>query len=77
MITASPLYFLREEIYLTWRKFTLWCFPLFLFIILFPDRDAADIEVVSAEGFLLFLCSLFVVVSFMIIAVKSWKLKGK
>jgi hypothetical protein len=77
LLATPPLYFVRTEAFLTWKKFTVISFPsLFIFIWHF-SQTASNSSFVSDDIYIYILAPLFVIISYIIIGVKSWKLRGK
>jgi hypothetical protein len=81
-IFLLPLYFLKEAVYLSWRKFALWYFPIVALILLFsPTSEGNGLMSVGVggdrESLTFFFSGLFAFISLVLIIYKSIKLRGK
>lgn len=81
-IFLIPLYFLKEAIYLSWRKFALWYLPIVGIILMLSSLNSGGNGFNPGYGFdteslTFFFSGLFALISLLIIAVKSYKLRGK
>lgn len=71
-------YKMREVVYLTWFNFAKWWIPFSMFLILIAPQYSHDWMFPINKGGALVLSSLiFVVASLILIAYKSYKLRGK
>ncbi|MCK9351563.1 MAG: hypothetical protein WCT49_00615 [Candidatus Paceibacterota bacterium] len=78
IIILPPLYFFRGEIYLAWRKFTLWYLPIVAILLIIARPSGGGMSFgFDRESLSFHFSAYFVIVSLVIIAVKSWKLRGK
>ncbi|MEK7555834.1 MAG: hypothetical protein AAB523_00935 [Patescibacteria group bacterium] len=81
-IITLILFFLRREAFIAWAKFAVVAFPLMLGILLFTFNNTpvtgswisgpTDDQLAS-----ILLPSLFLIISLLIIGIKSWKLRGE
>jgi hypothetical protein len=80
-VLGIPLYFLKEVVYLAWRKFALWYLPIVAVILMFSSNSGGNGfnpgYGFDTESLTFFFSGLFALISLVIIAVKSWKLRGK
>ena len=81
LFSTIPLFFLKEAIYKTWRNFSFVFIPLMLIFIftspessggLFGTTSLFDRESAAMVG-----TSLYLILSYIIIAIKAWKIRGK
>jgi hypothetical protein len=76
----SPLYFLKEAVYLAWRKFALWYLPIVAILILSAGGGSNGFNPgygMDTESLTFFFSGLFAFISFVLILYKSIKLRGK
>lgn len=80
-ISTIPLFFLKEAVYKTWRNFSLVFIPLLLIFIftspessggLFGTTNLFDRESAAMVG-----TTTYLILSYIIIAVKAWKTRKK
>ena len=71
------LAFLRKEIFTTWLKFSLWAFPLFVFLSISMGGVGRGFFVPNEEEWAAIFSWLFVIISLVIIAWKYWRLQRK
>lgn len=77
-IPSLSLFFVKEEIYRSWRLFAIIFFPISLFLIASaPEYCGAIVCLLTREAVTLYMSILFLIISFSIIAIKSWRLRGK
>jgi hypothetical protein len=75
-----PLYFLKEAVYLAWRKFALWYLPIVAVLILSAGGGSNGFNPgygFDRESLTFFFSGLFAVISLILIIYKSTKLRGK
>ena len=76
-----PLYFLKEGVYLSWKKFALWYIPIVAIILLIsPQSGGGGFNPgygFDQESLTFFFSGLFAVISLILITYKSIKLRGK
>ncbi|MFA6493660.1 MAG: hypothetical protein WCT49_01290 [Candidatus Paceibacterota bacterium] len=72
-IFLPPLYFLREEVYLAWRKFALWYLPIVAIPISFAGNS--DSFGLTRELFTFYFSILFLTFSICIMIFKQLELK--
>ena len=80
-IFLLPLYFLKEGVYLSWRKFALWYLPIVTFaLIISPASEGNGLMSVGVggdrESLTFFFSGLFAIISLILIIYKSIKLRG-
>lgn len=77
VIILLTLLFLREQIFYAWSKFSIIFLPLaIIFVAVAPEyRDV--FFTLDKEAYTLSLATIFLVVSLLIIAIKSFKLRGE
>lgn len=73
------LFFSRREVFFSWVGFLAICMPLIiLFVLITPAQCSAPLDLCLDRVDTSFLLSiLFLIISFSIIAIESWKLRGK
>lgn len=72
------LLFTKETIYKSWRNFSLVFLPMTAFFIASAEKICGAIVcLLTREAVTLYMSILFLIISFSIIAIKSWKLRGK
>ena len=75
------LLFTKEAVWITWKKFGIWYIPLAaLLIFITPSSSGGSFGYsmgLDREGVTMFFSALFLIISLIIIAIKSWKLRGK
>ena len=79
-IFLLPLYFLKEGVYLAWRKFGLWYLPIVAVLILLAGGGSNGFNPgygFDSESLTFFFSGLFALISLILIVSKSIKLKGK
>ncbi|MCK9352196.1 MAG: hypothetical protein M0P76_05415 [Candidatus Pacebacteria bacterium] len=78
-LISGILYFLRDEVFCVWLHFAKWYIPCsFMAIFLSLDSSRGDwLNPFETEFLTWALATLFFFISLILIAVKSWKLKGK
>lgn len=77
-VSSFILLFLRAEIFKSWLIFSAWFLPLsILFIFLAPEYSNAFDIVPDKEITTMLMSAIFFLISLIIVAVKSWKLRGK
>ena len=76
VLVSLILFFLKDEIFNSWLKFTKWYLPIaIILIVIFPSHagflspDRETITWLSA--------ALFLIISLLIIGWKSWRLRGR
>ncbi|MFA5830246.1 MAG: hypothetical protein WC878_00275 [Candidatus Paceibacterota bacterium] len=75
---ALVLLFARQESFDVWRKNAIIAFPLmFIFIWYFSHTANNATFGPSDDVYIYILAPLFVIISYLIIGIKSWKLRGK
>lgn len=68
--------FLREEIFRAWIKFVLCFIPIYIILVFYaPDYSNDLIFALDKKRTALLLARLFFIVSLLIIAIKSWRLR--
>jgi hypothetical protein len=75
-----PLYFLKEAVYLSWRKFALWYLPIVAVLILSAGGSGSGFNPgygMDTESLTFFFSGLFAIISLILIVYKSIKLRGK
>ncbi|MEK7555842.1 MAG: hypothetical protein AAB523_00975 [Patescibacteria group bacterium] len=82
LVVSLILFFVRREVFIAWAKFAGVVFPLMLGILLYTFNNTpvtgswiggpTDDQLASV-----LLPSLFLIISLLIIIIKSWKLRGK
>ena len=84
LLIPSALFFVRRETFLAWAKFASISFPLILSVLLYtynntPTEGGFGLAGLISDEMLatVFLPPLFVIVSLLIIGIKSWKLKTR
>lgn len=81
IIFLFPLYFLKEGVYLSWRKFALWYLPIaIIFILLVGGSGSGGFNPgygFDTESLTFFFSGLFAVISLILIIYKSIALRGK
>jgi hypothetical protein len=80
VVVLPTLYFIRSEVFLAWKKFAVIAFPLMFGYILyiFQNSYSGGFMGINDENVYPFiLAPLFVIISYIIIGVKSWKLRNK
>jgi len=79
-VLLIPLYFLKETVYLSWRKFALWYLPIAAFLILSAGGGSNGFNPgygMDSESLTFFFSGLFAVISPVLIIYKSIKLRWK
>jgi len=80
-IFLIPLYFLKEAVYLSWRKFAVWYLPIVAILILLAGSSGGNGfnpgYGMDSESLTFFFSGLFAIISFILIIYKSIKLRGK
>lgn len=71
------LFFLHEQIFLSWWKFTGIYLPVVAVLILISPGTSGGLMPIDAEIVTWWLSGLFLFISLVIIAVKSWKLRNE
>lgn len=81
LFSTIPLFFLKEEVYKTWRNFSLVFIPLMLiFIFTSPESSGGLFGTTSLfdrESAAMVSTPAYLILSYIIIAVKAWKTRGK
>ena len=79
LITTFVVYFIRDEIFQLWLRFARWWIPLSVLIIAITPTTGHDWALggPTREIMSWMMGGLFFFISLLIIAVKSWKLRGK
>ena len=78
LITLIPLYFLKEAVYKTWRKFVVVYLPIAIVLIAFTKpTGGAAMFAFDREMATITFSALFLIVSFFIITIRSFRLRGK
>jgi CBS domain containing-hemolysin-like protein len=73
-ISTLPLLFLKEKVYKSWRIFALWAIPLsLLWIFLTPIHGSGGILATGREYITFLVSGLFLTISYILIAYKTWK----
>jgi len=74
------LLFTKEAVWNAWKKFGIWYIPLTAFLIFIAPSSSGGSFGYSMgfdrEAVTMFLSAIFLVISLLIIAIKSWKLRG-
>jgi hypothetical protein len=74
----SPLYFLREEVYLAWRKFALWYLPIAAILLFIARPSGGGMSLgFDRESLTFHFSAYFALISILIMFIKSIKLRGK
>ena len=77
LISTLPLLFLKEKVYKAWRAFVLWGIPLsLLWIFLTPIHGSGGILATGREYITFLVSSLFLTISYILIAYKAWKYRN-
>jgi hypothetical protein len=78
-LSSAILYFLREEVFLSWFKFAKYYLPIALFLILGFSSDGGGSFSMGndMEGMVFFSASIYFLISLILIIYKSIKLRGK
>lgn len=72
------LLFTNEAIYKSWRNFSIVFLPVAAFLIASAQETCGAIVcLLTREAVTLYMSILFLIISFSIIAIKSWRLRGK
>ena len=78
-LTFLILLFTKEAVFSSWKKFGIWYIPLAaLLIFLAPSSSGGSFGFsmgIDREGVTMFISAVFLIVSILIIVVKSWKLR--
>lgn len=78
LITLIPLYFTKEAVYKTWRKFTVVYLPIVIFLIaITKPTGGAAMFAFDREMATITFSVLFLIISFLIIIIKSLKLRKR
>ena len=84
LLITPILFFVRRETFMLWAKFAGIAFPIMLGILLYTFNNAPTPGGFGLAGLIpdeqlasAILPSLFILISIILIAVKSWKLRGK
>lgn len=67
----------HEQVFRVWSKFTIIFFPVAIALIAITPSISGSIDPVEREPVTLFLATIFLIVSLLIIAIKSFQLRGK
>lgn len=71
-------YKMREEVFVAWMKFSQWWLPLSFIAVLITPRSSGGFIEVALKETLSFICAVaFLLISLILIAYKSYKLRGK
>jgi hypothetical protein len=76
----TAFYFLKEAVYLSWRKFAVWYLPIVAILILLAGGGGNGFNPgygMDSESLTFFFSGLFAIISFILIVYKSIKLRGK
>jgi hypothetical protein len=77
-IILFPLYFLREEVYLAWRKFALWYLPIAAILLFIARPSGGGMSLgFDRESLTFHFSAYFALISILIMFIKSIKLRGK
>ena len=79
-VTSIILFFLREQIFHSWLRFAKWYLPIATLLILISSDSGGGLFIgfgggYDREGMIWFTSGLFLIISLILIAVKSWKLR--
>ena len=80
IVLSLILFFLREQVFHSWVKFTKWYLPIALLLILISSDTGGGLFIgfgggYDREGMIWFTTGLFLVISLLIIIIKSWRLR--
>jgi len=80
VVTLSILFFLENMVFTTWKKFAIPYIIISVLILIFAGNSGGGWGVGSIiddrEGIAMILSALFLIISLLIIAIKSWRLRG-
>lgn len=78
LIPSLFLFIVKSAVYRSWRLFAIIFFPISLLLIASaPEYCGAIVCLLTREAVTLYMSILFLIISLCIIAIKSWKLRGK
>jgi len=84
LIISPILFFVRREVFIAWAKFVIIAFPLMLGILLYTFNNEPATSGLGLGGLIpdellasVTLPALFLIISLLLIGIKSWKLRGK
>lgn len=76
-IVSILLFFVREEVFNSWKTFAYWWIPLSVLLILAAPSQGGGLISIDRELVTWWMAGLFFLLSLLIIAVKSYKLRGE
>lgn len=76
-VISVILFFVREEVFRSWKSFAYWWIPVSAFLILLAPSQSGGLISIDRELVTWWMSGLFLLLSIAIIGWKSWKLKGK
>jgi len=79
LVISFALFFTREQVFNSWARFTKWYIPIVAVLILFAS-DGGGFFIgfgggFDREGMIWFTSGLFLTISLLLIAIKSWRLR--
>ena len=80
LLVSLTLLFTREEVFHSWKKFVIVYLPIatiLLFITAGESGGGIGLARIDGEIISWFLSGLFLIISLLIIGIKSWRLRGK
>jgi len=82
VILSTVLFFTREQVFRSWLRFAKWYLPIAAILILISSDTGGGLFIgfgggYDREGMIWFTAGLFLIISLLLIATKSWKLRGK
>ena len=70
-------YRMDDKVFLVWRKFSQVYFLVYALIIVIAPWNGADFISLEKQIMIMFFCSLYIAISLILIAYKSYQLRGK
>ena len=78
LICACVVYFVRQEVFLSWTRLALWWIPLsMLLIFITPEYGGGLVNPIVKGPVAVFLSSLFIILSLLIVAYKYWRVSKR
>lgn len=75
-VVSVLLFFVREEAFNTWKTFAYWWIPLSIFLIFLAPSQGRGLISIDRELVTWWMSGLFLFLSLILIAWKSWRLRG-